>query len=133
MHAIERLLRLQLNRIEDWADNNGFKFSQSKTVCVHFCRRTVLYPDSYVVLYDNPIPVKKETKFFGILLYSTFVPHSKGLKKKRVKALDLLSVDSNTDWGGDRTVLLRLYRALARSKLDYGCFISGAACKSFIS
>ena len=37
MQAIERQLQLHLNRIEDWADNNGFKFSQSKTGCVHFC------------------------------------------------------------------------------------------------
>ena len=36
MHAIERQLQLHQNRIEDWADNNGFKFSQSKTVCVQF-------------------------------------------------------------------------------------------------
>ena len=83
MHAIERQLQLYLNRIEDWADNNGFKFSQSKTVCVHFCRRRGLHPDPYLVLYDNPIPVKKETKFLGILLDSklTFVPHIKGLEK----------------------------------------------------
>ena len=39
MHAIERQLKLHLNKIEDWADSNGFKFSQSKTVCVHFCQR----------------------------------------------------------------------------------------------
>ena len=83
MHAIERQLQLHLNRIEDWADNNGFKFSQSKTVCVHFCRRRGLHPDPFLVLYDNPIPVKKETKFLGILLDSklTFVPHIKGLEK----------------------------------------------------
>ena len=30
-------------------------------------------------------------------------------------------------------VLFRLYRALVRSKLDYGCLIYGAACKSYIS
>ena len=60
MHAIERQLQLHLNRIEDWADNNGFKFSQSKTVCVHFCRRRGLHPDPYLVLYDNPIPVKTD-------------------------------------------------------------------------
>ena len=30
-------------------------------------------------------------------------------------------------------LLLRLYRALVCSKLDYGCFIYGAACKSYIS
>ena len=84
-----------------------------------------LHPDPYLVLYDNPIPVKKETEFLGILLDSklTFVPHIMGLKKKCVKALNLLRVVSRTDWGGDRIVLLRLYRALVRSKLDYGCFI----------
>nr|KAG5685338.1 hypothetical protein BaRGS_017659 [Batillaria attramentaria] len=37
-----------------------------------------------------------------------------------MKALDVLRVVGHTDWGGDRTVLLRLYRALVRSKLDYG-------------
>ena len=62
----------------------------------------------------------------------TFVPHIKGLKKKCVKALNLLRVVSNTDWGGDRTVLLLLYKGFVRSKLDYGCFIYGAACKSYI-
>ena len=98
MHAIERQLQLHLNRIEDWADKNGFKFSQSKTVCVHFCRRMGLHPDPYLILYDNPILVKKETKFLGILLNSklTFVPHIKGLKKKCVKALNLRVV-SNSD------------------------------------
>ena len=34
--------------------------------------------------------------------------------------LDLIKVSSNTTWGADRKVLLRLYRALIRSKLDYG-------------
>ena len=83
-HINQNICTLHLNRIEDWADNNGFKFSQSKTVCVHFCRRRGLHPDPYLVLYDNPIPVKKETKFLVILLNSklTFVPHIKGLKKK---------------------------------------------------
>ena len=63
----------------------------------------------------------------------TFVPHIKGLEKKCIKALNLLRVVSSTDWVGDRIVLLRLYRALVRSKLDYGCFIYGAACESYIS
>ena len=33
----------------------------------------------------------------------------------------------------DCTVLLRLYRALVGSKLDYGCFIYSAVCKSYIT
>ena len=55
MHAIER--QLQLNRVEDSADNNGLKFSKSKTVCVHFCRRRGLHPDPYLILFNDPIPV----------------------------------------------------------------------------
>ena len=45
MQAIEGQLQLHLNIIEDWADNNGFKFSQSKAVCVHFCQRRGFHPD----------------------------------------------------------------------------------------
>ena len=44
------------------------KLSQSKSVFVHFCRRSGLHPNPHLVLYDNPIPVKKDTNFLGILL-----------------------------------------------------------------
>ena len=39
---------------------------------------------------------------------------------------------SHYDWGADRKVLLRLYRALIRSKLDYGSFTYGSARASYI-
>ena len=50
----------------------------------------------------------------------SFIPHIKALKAKCLKALDVLKVLSNTNWGGDRSVLLNLYRSLVRSKLDHG-------------
>ena len=34
------------------------------------------------------------------------------------------------EWGGDRSVLLNLYRFLVRSKLDYGSIVYGSAGKS---
>ena len=36
MRTIERHLQQCLNKIENWALFNGFKFSKSKTQCVHF-------------------------------------------------------------------------------------------------
>ena len=39
MQAIERQLQHHLYRIEDWADNNGFKFSQLKTVSEHLSKK----------------------------------------------------------------------------------------------
>ena len=44
--------------------------------------------------------------------------------------MNLLKVVSRTDWGGDRKVLLHLYRSLIRSKLDYGSIVYGSACKT---
>ena len=38
MGTIERQLRQNLNKVENWATSNGFKFSKSKTQYVHFCQ-----------------------------------------------------------------------------------------------
>ena len=46
-----------------------------------------------------------------------------------MKALNILNVIGNTDWGADRNVMFRLYRSLVRSKLDYGCIVYGSARK----
>ncbi len=54
----------------------------------------------------------------------------KYLKAKCQKALNLLRVVANNDWGADRKVLHRLYIAHVRSKLDYGCTVYGSACKT---
>ena len=39
---------------------------------------------------------------------------------------------SHRDWGGDSQTLLKLYRTLVRSKLDYGSIVYGSARKSYL-
>ena len=48
--------------------------------------------------------------------------HIDALKTKCIKALNIMKYLSYTNWVGDQTLLLRLYRSLVRSKLDYGSF-----------
>ena len=62
----------------------------------------------------------------------TFIPHMKALKTRCLKALDIIKVVSNQDWGADKSVLLNLYRSLIRSKLDYGCIVYGSARSSYL-
>ena len=42
MRTIERHLQQCLNKIENWALFTGFKFSKSKTQCVHFCQHYMI-------------------------------------------------------------------------------------------
>ena len=103
-------------------------------MCVHFCqlRKQHLGPQLY--LNGTQIPIIGEAKFLGLLFDSklSFIPHITSLNSRCTKSLDLIKVLSNTTWGADRKVLLRLYRALIRSKLDYGCIVYGSARPSYI-
>ena len=134
MHTIERQLQQNLNNIQDWASKNGFKFSKSKTVCMHFCQLRKAHDDPVLTLDGTPIPVVEETKFLGVIFDKklTFIPHIKKLKAKCQKALNLLRVVAHTDWGADRKVLLHLYRTIVRSKLDYGSIVYGSARESYL-
>jgi ribonuclease HI len=134
MRCLERQLQFCLNKIERWADENGFRFSKSKSVCMHFCHKRIPHPDPELKIYDGLIPVVEEAKFLGLIFDRklTFKAHIKYLKDRCLKTINLLRVVAHTDWGADSATLLRLYRALVRSKLDYGCIIYGSARKSYL-
>ena len=84
MHTVERHLHQCLNRIEDWATRNGFKFSKSKTQCVHFCQQRKIHNDPALYIYESQIPVVAESKFLGVILdlKFSFIPHLKYVKVK---------------------------------------------------
>ena len=67
MRTIERHLQQCLNRIEDWATRNGFKFSKSKTQCVHYCQKRKIHNDPVLYIYGSQIPVVAESKFLGVI------------------------------------------------------------------
>ena len=99
-----------------------------------FCQLRGLHPDPVLNIYGSPIPVVEEAKFLGLLFDKklSFIPHIRALKAKCLKALDILKVLSNTNCGGDRSVLLNLYRSIVRSKLHYGSIVYGSARKSYL-
>ena len=118
MRTIERHLQQCLNRIEEWATRNGFKFSKPKTQCFHFCQQRKIHNDPTLYIYGSQIPVVAESKFLGVILDRklSFIPNIIYVKAKCLKALNLLKVLSHTSWGADRTIL-HLYRSLIRSNL----------------
>ncbi|GBL92584.1 hypothetical protein AVEN_123765-1 [Araneus ventricosus] len=132
MSFIQRQLQTAVNNMNDWASKNGFLFSPQKTVCMHFCRRRGLHPDPEFQLNGPTIPIAQETKFLGIIFDTklTFRSHVKHLKIKCIHTLNIMKVLTNTSWGADKVSLMRIYRSLVRSKLDYGAPVYGSAAKS---
>ena len=130
----ERQLQCCLRKIEEWCTENGFKFSPAKTGCVHFHYKRGMLPEPNLILNGKKIRVVRETKFLGVVFDQklSFIPHLKALKCRCLKALDIIKVVSNQEWAADKSVLLRLYRSLVRSKLDYGCIVYGSARPSYI-
>ena len=134
LHRVERHLQLCVNSVQSWVTDNGFKFSPTKTTCVHFTQQRGTFSDPNITINGSPVTISKEAKFLGVIFDQklSFVNHIKYLHTSCQKALDVLRVVGHTDWGADRTVLLRLYRSLIRSKLDYACIVWGSARKSYL-
>ena len=132
MAVAERKLQLSIDRIAKWAEKQGFRFSTSKTVSVHFCRIRGVHPDPDLYLNGQRIPCVEETRFLGLIFDHrlTWVSHLKSLKNKCLEAMNILRVLSHTSWGADRKTLMKLYKALILSKLSYGCEVYSSATPS---
>ena len=127
MH-LQRQLQSAINQVTAWANARGYSISTEKTVALHVHRtRSNAEPD--LRLYGNMIPFNDNVRFLGMYFDEKLKwdVHIKQLKTKCTEKLSILRVLSHLSWGADRTSLLRLYRALIRSKLEYGAIIYGCA------
>ena len=98
---------------------------------MHFCPDKKCM-DHFFKLDNDPIQFVKEAIFLG-LIWNTefdFEPHIEYFKARCHKSLNILKVLSRTECGADQTALLKLYRSLVRSKLDYGCIVYGSVSKA---
>jgi hypothetical protein len=127
MDAIELRLQLTINRLLHWALQNGFSFSAAKTQCV--LRLWGVHQPPVLYLNNHASPVVPLAKFLGLVLDSrlSWEPHLRQLRATCERSLNVLRVLSGVSWGGDCTAMLRLYRSLVCSKLDYGSCIFGSA------
>ena len=123
---IERQLQININKIVRWTTKNGFTVSSNKTVAMYFCNCTdKLCSDPILNLGSDRIKFVKQHKFLGLIWDSglTFHAHIQNLLKKCRRAMNIIKILSYSNWGSDTKTLLKLFRTLVRSKIDYGCFV----------
>ena len=133
----QRILNLQLKRFQDWMDSTGFRFSSTKTKAVIFRRghRSIQNKDLKLKLGNEPIEVVSEIRTLGLIVDErfTFKPHLYALKRKCLSNLNAMKLMVKYSKSGDANFLLRIYRALIRSKIDYACQVYGTAGKSYLN
>ena len=129
MTTIERKLQQAINHLETWTTENGFKFSQQKTTCVHFCQKRGCTDKPALRIQKTEIAVADEAKFLGLIFDRklSFQAHIENLRRKCQPGLNLLKVLSHKEWGADKEILLTLYKTYVLSRLDYGCMVYGSA------
>ena len=127
-----RQLQLTVTRLERWSRDNGLRFSTTKTVAMHFCRRRCADPTMGIRLYGQTIPTYSVAKFLGVIFdrHLTYREHFRTLRERCFKSLNVLKCVARTSYGADRRTLLLLYRSIVRSKLDYACFVYDSASES---
>ena len=58
LNRVERaIFSCVLDSVQKWVTENGFKFSTSKTVCIHFHQQYGFFPDPNILLGKTPIKV----------------------------------------------------------------------------
>ena len=132
--GLERRIQGAINKICTWADSHGFTFSASKTNCIHFHHKKGFQQPLKLLLDRTIIPNRESIKYLGMIIDRKldWKDHIKMTKLDCLKRLDLLKHLSHMSWGSDRLTMLRLYRAIIRSNLDYGSFIYSSAKESTI-
>ena len=118
----ESNLQALITDAHTWASNTGMKFSETKTICVHFCKKRKKHPPPKLYLGNKLLDVKSTVKFLGVIFDEklTFKQHIAETKINCQKRINLLKVVAAKGRGATKDMLLMLYRALIRPKLDFG-------------
>ena len=121
-------VQMALNSIHAWGQQWGFKFSAAKSVGVIFTHKLKL-PRISLTLGNTPIPIKNSARFLGLHFDSrlNWTVHIEQLLVKCHRSLNLLKIISGNSWGADRHSLLMIYKALIRSKIDFGSIVYDSA------
>lgn len=132
--TIETNLQNATNQIQDWTKKFGFKLSMNKTKVIHFSKSRQKYNTTLTLNNGTTITSVDKIKFLGVIFDQklTWRPHVENLRAECLQRLNLIKALANYDWGADRDSLLTVYKAIVRSKIDYGCIAYATACPTIL-
>ncbi|XP_025416330.1 uncharacterized protein LOC112687685 [Sipha flava] len=134
LNTVQEFLQKSANNLSDWSKKTGFSFSNLKSQSIIFTKRRKIKPLK-ITLDNLVIPNQDKIKILGITFDSklNWLPHLKNIRDSLSQKLNIIKIISHTTWGGDSSTLLMIYRALIRSKTDYGSILFNNANTSHLN
>ena len=118
--------------MQRWALRTGFRFSTSKTEWMVFYRNFKEPVGSRFELDGKTLKQVTSKKFLGLIFdrMLNWETHIEYIRGKCLRTMNILYTISRGNREITSEVLLRIYRALVRSKLEYGCEVYGTGPKT---
>lgn len=120
-------LEIGANRIEEWFNlESGLSLAPNKSILCVFSRSLSTRKHQWSITVDGSIiRSQHQAKFLGITFQDNLKwnKHVDALINTCVKPLGAIGYLRSTWWGADPTLLLRFFKELIRSRLEYGAFI----------
>ena len=132
--GITAALQRQLDVFEAWTKEWGLEINVLKTKAMIFTNRKV--NPLPLLMNDMPIEFVKTQKYLGLTLDSPkllWESHIQELRDSSIKRVNVLKAISANHWGADKTTLMTVYKALIRSRLDYGSIFYDTAAQTHTS
>jgi len=124
---LENRMQKALDDISDWCNMWGFKISIEKTQVIVFAKKK--HSGVNLKYKDNCLKTVKKVKFLGMIFDSklTWKDHITFIVDKCQMRINLLRCITRSHWGSGKDTLSYIYKALIRSRIDYGSEIYNSA------
>ena len=124
-----------LDAIVAWCDVWGFKLNEAKTVSIIFSHKNKVVSSAKLTIYGKQLQFVESTKFLGLIFDSrlSWSQHIQHIIDKSKSKVNLLRSLTGQTWGADKASLLRIYRTLIRSRLEYGSVVLHTASSKTIN
>ena len=127
-------LQNQLDEFDNWASQWGLSLNINKTKCMYFTHKKVNPPS--LLCKGHPIEVVYQFRYLGVTLDAPRLrwgAHIEALKISCIPIVNLLKCISHRQWGADGMLLLKLYKILVLSRLDYAAPFYACAAQTQLS
>ncbi|XP_043257979.1 uncharacterized protein LOC122400522 [Colletes gigas] len=122
----QQILQDNLDRLQKYALQTGFKFSKKKTTVTIFSKqRTTQNHQLQLHLGQHQLMITSTPKILGLIFDNkyTWTLFFKKLKEECVNRLNILKIIASKNWGAEFQILLNSYKALVLFQLDYGSIV----------